>query len=237
MLNTQKTRITAVYGTEREGSTYHIVQQFLEHFPEAEVTEFVLPRDLPHFCVGCMSCITHQESKCPHSQYTLPVLEAMEQADLIILASPVYVFHASGQMKAFLDHFPYLWMVHRPMAAMFQKTGLAVSTAAGGGMKSANKDMKDSMDFWGVGRVFTYGKAVAAADWDGVSEENRCKIRQDTDRIAQKLKRSMAQRKTGIKAKILFYVMRMMQKKFVVNEADRTYWTERGWLGAGRPWK
>lgn len=42
---------------------------------------------------------------------------------------------------------------------------LVISTAAGGGMKSTNKDIMDSLNFWGVGKIFTYGKAVTAVNW------------------------------------------------------------------------
>ena len=40
-------RICAVYGTERRGCTWHIAQEVLSRLPEAEVTEFFLPRDCP----------------------------------------------------------------------------------------------------------------------------------------------------------------------------------------------
>lgn len=38
-------KICAVYGTERRGCTWHIAQEVLSRLPEAEVTEFFLPRD------------------------------------------------------------------------------------------------------------------------------------------------------------------------------------------------
>ena len=40
-------KICAVYGTERRGCTWHIAQEVLSRLPEAEVTEFFLPRDCP----------------------------------------------------------------------------------------------------------------------------------------------------------------------------------------------
>ncbi len=63
---------------------------------------------------------------------------AMDEADVIILASPVYVYHSTGAMKAFLDHYGYRWMVHSPEESMFKKQGVCISTAAGAGMKSTN---------------------------------------------------------------------------------------------------
>ncbi len=40
---------------------------------------------------------------------------------LLFLASPVYVYHTTGAMKAFLDHYGYRWMVHSPEESMFKK--------------------------------------------------------------------------------------------------------------------
>lgn len=36
-----------------------------------------------------------------------------------------------GSMKAFLDHYGYRWMVHRPEEKMFRKQAVCISTAAG----------------------------------------------------------------------------------------------------------
>ena len=41
-------------------------------------------------------------------------------------------------------------MVHRPNGKMFTKQALIITTAAGGGMRSTIRDIKDSMNFWGV---------------------------------------------------------------------------------------
>ena len=39
-------------------------------------------------------------------------MDAMDEADVVILASPVYVYHATGQMMAFLDHFGKIGRAH-----------------------------------------------------------------------------------------------------------------------------
>ena len=41
------------------------------------------------------------EKKCPHYEKIKPLTAAMDEADVIILASPVYVYHVTGAMKAF----------------------------------------------------------------------------------------------------------------------------------------
>ncbi len=75
----------------------------------------------------------------PHYEKLRPI--TMDDADVIILASPVYVYHATGAMKSFLDHYGYRWVPHCPEEKMFHKQAVCISTAAGGGIKNTNKDM------------------------------------------------------------------------------------------------
>ena len=145
-------KITLIYGQNHKGSTYHVARRLAEKLG-GERKEFFLPRDFGEFCLGCTGCFMKGEENCPHYKKLLPITRAMDEADVIILASPVYVYHATGQMKAFLDHYGCRWMVHRPEEKMFTKQAVCISTAAGAGMKSTNKDMADSLFFWGVPKI------------------------------------------------------------------------------------
>lgn len=103
-------------------------------------------------------------------------------------------------------------------------------------MKSTLKDMKGSLLFWGVGRIYSYGPAVAATSWEGVSMPVKEKILQDVDKLSLKLTRETDQVVPGIKTKMLFYIMRRMHQKGM-NPVDQAYWKEKGWLDKERPWK
>lgn len=139
-------KITVIHGQNHKGSTYHIAHLLLDQL-DGEVTEFFLPKDFHDFCVGCTMCFAKTEKFCPHYENLTPLTKALDEADLIILASPVYVYHATGPMKTFLDHYGYRWMLHRPHESMFRKQAVCISTAAGGGTKTTNKDMADSTFF------------------------------------------------------------------------------------------
>ena len=119
-----------IHGQSHHGSTCHIAQSLAEKL-NGEVTEFFLPKDFGEFCVGCTACFAHSETECPHYEKLSPITAAMDAADVIILASPVYVYHATGAMKAFLDHYGWRWMVHRPEEKMFSKQAVCISTASG----------------------------------------------------------------------------------------------------------
>ena len=103
-------------------------------------------------------------------------------------------------------------------------------------MRSTNKDMADSLFFWGVPKTYKFGIAVAATSWKGVSEKKIIKIKKKTDSIASRIIKNNGRVKSGLKTKGFFYLMRMLQKKGW-NEADVRYWKEKGWTGKNRPWK
>ena len=120
---------------------------------DGEVFTFHLPRDMPHVCSGCYTCIAGRESCCPGAAALAPILDAIARSELLIFCVPTYVFHVPGQMKALLDHFSYRWMIHRPDLSMMRKQAVIVNTAGGGGMRRTVRELRDSLDYWGVART------------------------------------------------------------------------------------
>lgn len=223
-----------INGQNHKGSTYTIAHILADKIG-GETREFFLPKDFGNFCVGCGNCILKDEKLCPHYEKLLPITEAMDEADIIILASPVYVYHCTGSMKAFLDHYGYRWMVHRPQEKMFKKKAVCITTAAGAGTKSTIKDMKDSLFFWGVPKVYSIGMAVQAMSYDRIAPKRKAQIEKKTSALADKLKSNKNPR-VGLKTKGFFLLMRMLQKDGW-NDADKEYWAVRGWNKGNRPWK
>ncbi len=90
-------------------------------------------------------------------------------------------------MKTFIDHLCFMWIPHRPNTEMFSKIGFVISTAAGGGMKRANKTMKNALGFMGVKRVYGFGTTVAASKWEDVKEERKKQNREKIKKKSQKV--------------------------------------------------
>lgn len=227
-------KIALIHGQSHKGSTYHIARTLADELG-GEVREFFLPRDFNETCTGCNRCFCSSETECPHYEKLQPLTEAMDEADVIIMASPVYVYHVTGAMKSFLDHYGYQWMVHRPKPVMFYKQMVCISTAAGAGMKSTNKDMEDSGFFWGIPKIWKYGLAVAAVTWDGVNDDKRNKIKNDMSQLAAKIRSKAGKVRPTLKTRGFFQVMRNLHKRGW-NEADTLYWDKYGWHGSRRPW-
>lgn len=224
-----------INGQSHKGSTYHIARMVADKISD-DIMEIFLPRDFGEFCTGCTQCFVKSETLCPHYEKLKPITESIDEADVIIFASPVYVYHATGAMKAFLDHYGYRWMSHRPDEKMFSKQAVCISTAAGAGMKSTNKDMADSAFFLGCVRIYKIGVGVAATSWDDIDQKIKSKIEKMTSNTAKKIKRNIGKAKPNIKTKVFFEIMRMMQKNGW-NEVDVKYWKDKDWLKKSRPWK
>ena len=143
--------ITVINGTEKYGVTYRLKEMFLAAFKDnANITEYYLPKDCPNFCNGCVSCMAKGENTCKDAEYIGKIDKSLLEADLIVMTSPAYVFHATGAMKAFLDHFAYRWLPHRPAFEMFGKRAVIITQCLGAGAKSAAKDIRHSLSWWGV---------------------------------------------------------------------------------------
>lgn len=227
-------KIVIVHGQNHKGSTYMVSRNLVEKIEKrkgkgVEKKEFFLPADFDESCIGCFTCFQTDLSNCPHYQKLEPIKDAILDADLLILDSPVYVYHATGQMMSLLDHFGTWWVVHRPEESMLKKRAVVLTTAAGGGMKSTLKDMADSLEMWGISKIYRYGVGVQAAKPEEIPERISKKIQKKTDKLAAQICKQSASGKMNKRAKMWFGLMRLAHKYMGASEADYAYWEEKGW--------
>jgi multimeric flavodoxin WrbA len=234
-------KLVVIHGNTRHGSTWNCAEIFkneLCKLTNAEVTEFFLPRDMPHFCNGCFSCFMNGELTCPHAEKVTPILTAMLEADGIVLTSPVYAMDVSGQMKALLDHLCFMWMSHRPNPEMFHKIGITITTTAGAGLGHTAKTLQNSLKFWGVKKIFTVKYPVAAMKWDEISDKKKAQIQKDASVMAKKITKAVRNQEklpNPLFRSIFFKMMVGMMKKNTWNPTDRQHWESQGWLSGTNP--
>lgn len=229
-------KITVINGTMRHGSTWHTMDQIRKEIEKKEpvqLTEFFLPKDMPDFCMGCYTCFYKGESACPHARSVTPIVEAITNADLVVLTSPVYGMDVSGQMKALLDHLCFMWMSHRPNPAMFDKIGLTIVTTAGAGLGHTTKTMRNSLKFWGTKKIYSFKVPVSAMKWEDVSEKKKAKLLKASVKTADLIVKSFRNKDRLPKPlfrTIFFKMMTGMQKKNDWNPTDRKHWENQGWI-------
>jgi len=143
-----------------------------------------------------------------------------------------------------LDHFGTKWMAHSPEKPIFRKSAVIITNAIGQGMGKTARDIMDSLDFWGIARIFIIKEALFQAKWELISDKKKMAIKSKCDHIAAKLKQKKRV-KPRLKIKILFYIMRMAQRMIDKSERkagrertkDYLHWKENGWLDGKKPWK
>ena len=125
----QRPTIVAVNGSPHGGigNTSQMIEMLrttLAH--EGFELEVIHLADLDiRYCTGCGFCM--EKGKCWIDDDHRQVTEKLLNAQGIILASPVYFFSVTGQMKTFLDR--SLAFGHKPRSTW--KPGLAISVSAG----------------------------------------------------------------------------------------------------------
>jgi len=237
-------KITVINGTEKHGVTFRLKETFLDSLRAmADITEFYLPKDCPGFCIGCTTCFLDDEHKCKDAEYIQRIEKAMLSADLLLFTSPAYVFHATGAMKAMLDHFGYRWMPHRPAKELFGKRAVIITQCLGAGSKSAAKDIKDSLSWWGISDIKVLNfRLFGDINWEKLSEKKKKKMTEKIDGIAAKVKSIDLTKpsRTRLSTRFKFYMVRMMQTglgKADPEYTDFKYWKANGWIDKKRPWK
>lgn len=100
-------KILVVNGSPRgaAGNTEVLVEAFLEGAREAGAqTETIYLKDkkIEH-CVGCFACWTKTPGVCVHKDDMPELLSKVIEADILVCATPLYVYTVSGMMKDFMD--------------------------------------------------------------------------------------------------------------------------------------
>lgn len=98
-------KIVAILGSPRlQGNSSTLAHKFLDTAGELGAAVRVYPLNLLSFqgCQGCGACKANIGA-CILEDDLAPVLEAVKDADLLLLASPVYFGDLSGQLKCFFD--------------------------------------------------------------------------------------------------------------------------------------
>ena len=100
-------KVLAVNGSPRitKSTTYRILSPLLEGMQAAGAeTELVhlAKLNIKH-CLGCYNCWTKTPGQCIQKDDMAGLLPKMNEADLIVYGTPLYVFNVTGLMKDFLD--------------------------------------------------------------------------------------------------------------------------------------
>ena len=99
-------KVFVVSSTPRKGGNSDILADaFIKGVVEAgHIAEKVNIREINlKFCEGCFACQKHKDNLCAIDDDMKSYLSRIQNADVLVFATPVYYFDMSGQLKTFLD--------------------------------------------------------------------------------------------------------------------------------------
>lgn len=231
--------ICIVHSSPRiKGFSTNIAIDIANKFESSQILNIYLQKENIPYCFGCLKCVTKGIEYCPHSEKILPIRDKLLKADLIIIATPVYILHMSGQLKTFIDHFSSWFLMHRPEDSMFKKQLVVVATAAGPVYKKTLNEVSDCFRNFGIPKTYKIGFAISSQSIDKLSNDKKIEIDKNINRLVKKINKFNKRKRfhTPLKSKMEFAIYRKVQSR-VAGEIDKAYWNERDWFKKGRPWK
>ena len=120
--------ILILSGSPRKGgNTDLLVEAFVKGASQKHHVEVVSVHDYKvNPCMGCNACFKSESNSCVQKDDMPLIYEKMAVADMLVIASPVYFYGLSAQLKAVIDRF------HNPIRDTFhiKKTALLLVGAA-----------------------------------------------------------------------------------------------------------
>lgn len=224
---TQKPTIVAINGSPHSGigNTGLMIEMFRTPLAEAgfELEVIQLSDHEIEFCTGCAVCM--EKGKCWIPDDHRQLVNRLLAADGIILASPVYFFHVTAQMKTFIDR--SLAFGHKPRSTW--KPGLAISVSAGKGETQTADYLANVMRAFGAFSAGTLtAMAVSAGEFVGTQfvQERAVDLANDLA-VAVKKKR----RYPATDSDLAFYQFMgnlVRSKKDSVMKDDYEHWQQSG---------
>jgi multimeric flavodoxin WrbA len=110
----------------KDGNTDLLAKAFAKGAEQNNTVEIISVADCKvNPCVGCNSCFSKEGNECFQQDDMAKIYKSLANADVIAVASPVYFYGLSAQLKAIIDR------LHNPIRDTFKTKKLALLLVAG----------------------------------------------------------------------------------------------------------
>ena len=159
----------------------------------------------------------------------------MLDADLIVFAYPVYALRAPASIKSLLDHLCVHWTVHRPEPRLFEKTAVIITNSVGAPNGSAQKDVKTSLSWMGVSKIYTCGAGMMGDIlWDSITPKHEQMLQKKMFRLAKRVGTPTPVSHMHPKAAAIFALTKLEHKMILKSEEkpglDTQHYIDHGWI-------
>ena len=113
--------IVFVGSVRKNGNTELLAKAFADGAKEQNEVEIISVADYKvHPCIGCNRCFVNENHACCQKDDMELIYQKVMDADMLVLASPVYFYGISAQLKTIIDRF------HNPVRDEFRVKKLAL---------------------------------------------------------------------------------------------------------------
>lgn len=171
-------RIVILNGSpRRKGNTSTLVQAFAKGAKESghEVTEFFLDAMDIHGCKGCFGGHSSRECPCVQKDDMASIYPVVKDADVVVLASPLYYWSVSGQLKTAIDRLFALEEGDGQLLRGNGKAGVLLMAAEGDEFEDSLAyfdHLMEHLNWKNLGSVLAGGN-MAVGDIEGKPEVDR----------------------------------------------------------------
>lgn len=168
-------KVTAINGSPRRTwNTATLLEKALEGASsEGAETEMIHLYDLDFKgCISCFACKLRDGKsygKCAMQDDLTPVLEKLEDADALILGSPIYLGNSTGEMRSFMERYIFPYLVYSDEPLTLYPRNIPVGFIYTMGAKEEFFDMFGLRTTIGLNenlakRIFGYSESLCSTD-------------------------------------------------------------------------
>lgn len=142
---------------------------------------------------------------------------------------------APASIKSLLDHLCVHWMVHRPEPEFFKKTAVIITNSVGAPNGSAQKDVKTSLNWMGLSRVYTCGAPMMGDIFlDEMTVKHKKMLAERMKKLAAKTADVQPCMRMNLKVNMLFGMAKMQHSAVLKTEKepslDNAHYIMHGWI-------
>lgn len=133
--------IVVIDGSPRKGrNTDSLCNAFIEGAEKNgnTVYKFSVSGKKINGCIHCMGC--YKNGPCAQKDDMIPLYDELEKADMVVLASPIYFWHITSQLKAVIDRMYAMYVAKR-----FKPKDTAFIVVSGG---ADHSNVEEALSFY-----------------------------------------------------------------------------------------
>ncbi|MTI49763.1 flavodoxin family protein [Sporosalibacterium faouarense] len=172
-------------------------------------------------CTGCCNCFFNGFCPLDEKDDMKKIKNDMLSSDLIIIASPVYLHHVSGNTKTLIDRLSHWAHIFK----LIGKLGVTVSVSSTNGNEHVDFYLQKVLSMFGIIVIDSLSLPLDLLNQQEIDK----KIKDSSDKISQSISNRTLIRPTQ-KQEFLFRSLKDMYSSPTLDNAESNYWASKDYF-------